>query len=417
MSCGFAGGLLSPETEKPARVGELAASDENSLLTPAESSGTLRKGEYMAKTEPLFPILQPSPIIGLARAAAEAPLDASGFLTEYRPLASRSILNKVTSKRGLPFTHAVNPYRGCEFGCRYCYARYTHEFLELGPQEFERKIYFKQNAAWLLAQELKRLKAGTEISLGTATDPYQPLERKLGITRSLLEVFALQSGFRLGIVTKSTLITRDLDLLKEIARNNQLTLHVTITTMDAKLARKLEPRAPRPDLRMRTVAQLREAGLRAGVMCSPLLPGITDLRSSIESVVLAASEAGASFLFAGALFLKPCSLPTFLDFVREHFPRQLDAYQRRYGARAFVSAEYRQRIRALVDSICSRYNLGSRYLGNTEYQDAFAGDTSFVDAQPWLPFASGAEELCGHIADECGGRRSDERSYSITARA
>jgi DNA repair photolyase len=354
----------------------------------------------MAKTDALFPILQPSPISGLARAAAEAPLDACGFLTEYRPLASRSILNKVASKRGLPFTHAINPYRGCEFGCRYCYARYTHEFLELGPQEFERKIYFKQNAAWLLAQELKRLKPGTEISLGTATDPYQPLERKLGITRSLLEVFARQSGFRLGIVTKSTLITRDLDLLKEIAQNNQLTLHVTITTMDAKLARKLEPRAPRPDLRVRTLAQLREAGLRAGVMCSPLLPGITDLCSSIESVARAASDAGACFLFAGALFLKPCSLPTFLDFVREHFPRQLDAYQRRYGARAFVSAEYRQRIRALVDSIRSRYHLGNRNLGTTEYQDAFAGDTSFVDAQPWLPFASGAEERCGYIAGE-----------------
>ena len=172
----------------------------------------------MANTESLFPILQTPHVGPLARTAAEAPLDSTGCLTEYRPLTSRSILNKTTSNRGLPFTHAINPYRGCEFGCRYCYARYTHEFLELTPEEFERKIYFKQNAAWLLEQELKRLKPGTEIALGTATDPYQPLERKLGITRSLLEVFARHSGLRLGIVTKSTLIARDAELLKEIAQ-------------------------------------------------------------------------------------------------------------------------------------------------------------------------------------------------------
>jgi DNA repair photolyase len=118
----------------------------------------------------------------------------------------------------LPFSHAINPYRGCEFACRYCYARYTHEFMEMTPDEFERKIYFKQNAAWLLEQELKRLKPGTEIAIGTATDPYQPLEKKLKITRSLLEVFARHSGFRLGIITKSALIARDIDLLKEVAK-------------------------------------------------------------------------------------------------------------------------------------------------------------------------------------------------------
>ena len=174
----------------------------------------------MAKTESLFPILQPSPTPGLARTAAEAPLDSTGCLTEYRPLTSRSIVNKVTSNRGLPFSHAINPYRGCEFACRYCYARYTHEFMEMTPEDFERKIYFKQNAAWLLEQELKRLNPGTEIAIGTATDPYQPLERKLKITRSLLEVFARHGGFRLGIITKSALIARDIDLL-EGSRNEQ----------------------------------------------------------------------------------------------------------------------------------------------------------------------------------------------------
>jgi DNA repair photolyase len=341
----------------------------------------------MAKLESLFPIVQnPSPA-GLARIAAEAPLDSSGCLTEYRPLASRSILNKTSSNRGLPFTHAINPYRGCEFGCRYCYARYTHEFLELAPEDFERKIYFKQNGSWLLAQELSQLKPGTEISLGTATDPYQPLERKLGITRSLLEVFARQSGFRLGIVTKSTLIERDIELLKQVAQANSLSVHLTVTTMNGKLARVLEPRAPRPELRIRTVSRLRQAGLRAGVMCSPLMPGITDSRRSVSAVAKSAAGAGASFFTAGALFLKPCSLPTFLAFVREHFPDQLASYERRYSGSAFVSAEYRRRVTELVESIRREYKLGQRYTYEDPSRESENAHLA-VALQPWLPFAS-----------------------------
>jgi len=346
----------------------------------------------MAKLKSLFPILQPSPLIGLARTAAEAPLDSTGCLTEYRPLTSRSIVNKVTSNRGLPFTHAINPYRGCEFGCRYCYARYTHEFMEMTPGDFEHRIYFKQNAAWLLEQELKKLKPGTQISIGTATDPYQPLERRLKVTQSLLEVFARHGGFRLGIISKSALISRDIALLKEVAKTNKLTVHITVTTMNTKLARKLEPRAPRPDLRMRTVAALREAGLRAGVMCSPLMPGITDSASSIRAVARAAVAAKASFLAAGALFLKPCSLPTFLGFVRENFPEQLGAYERRYASSAFVSSAYRERMGTLVDQICREFKLGKRYMDKDAAQEE---GPAVVELQPWLPFAGGAEGHCG----------------------
>jgi len=350
----------------------------------------------MAKTSSppptLFPILDqdvtPHRIGPLARAAADAPLEATGCLTEYRPLATRSVLSKTTSKRGLPFTHAINPYRGCEFACRYCYARYTHEFLEMNnPEDFERKIYFKENAKWLLTQELKRLKPDTHVALGTATDPYQPLERKQGVTRSVLEAFAATSGFQLGIVTKSTLILRDLDLLKEIGTRHKLTLHITVTTMNTKLARVLEPRAPRPDLRMEAVATLRQSGLRTGVMCSPLMPGITDSRSSISAVAKAASQAHANFMFAGALFLKPCSKPTFMSFVREHFPAQLAAYEQRYGANAFVSPEYRKRITDLVDAIRREYKLGVRYSEEVSVAEASLQRSSSVSPQPWLPFS------------------------------
>jgi DNA repair photolyase len=335
----------------------------------------------MANTQPLFPILENAPRAPLARRAAQAPLDSTGFLTEYRPLPSRSIVCKVNSRRRMPFAYAINPYRGCEFACRYCYARYAHEFLEMEPEAFERRIFFKENAAWLLEQELKRLKPGAEIALGTATDPYQPLERRQRLTRSLLEVFARTRGFGLGIVTKSTLIARDADLLKEIARRHRLTVNFTVTTMDAGLARILEPRAPRPDLRIRTLARLRAAGIRAGVLCSPVMPGITDSRASIAAVARAASGAGANFFAAGALFLKSCSLPTFLSFVREHFPAQAVAYERRYGESAFVSPLYRRRIAEIVDAVCREYKLGRRY---AEEPDDPPEDS--VELQPWLPF-------------------------------
>ncbi len=335
----------------------------------------------------LFPILDGSETPGnkrnigpLARRAAAAPLDAAGCLTEYRPLPSRSILCKVNSSRGLPFTHGINPYRGCEFACRYCYARYTHEFLEFAPEDFERKIYYKENAGWLLKQELRRIKPGTQIALGTATDPYQPLERRQRVTRAILEAFAETNGLVLGLVTKSTLVARDAGLLKEIAGRHKLTVCLTVTTMDNRLARILEPRAPRPDLRMRTLERLRREGIRAGVLCSPVMPAITDSRSSISAVARAAAAAGANFFAAGALFLKPCSQPTFLRFVKEHFPGQLAAYQRRYAASAFVSAEYRKRIADLVDAICREHKLGSRYAETESLPE------NIVELQPSLPF-------------------------------
>lgn len=347
------------------------------------------------EAETLFPILD-FPILDrvgpLARRAEQAPLDATGHLTEYRRLESRSILSRVSSNRGLPFTHAINPYRGCEFACRYCYARYTHEFLEKTPEDFEHKIYFKDNAAWLLTQELKRLRPDTQISIGSATDPYQPIERKQRVTRSILEVFAQTSGFQLSIITKSTLIARDVDLLSEIAKRHRVSIHHTVTTTDARLARILEPRAPRPDLRVATLARMRRAGLRAGVMCSPLMPGITDSRRSIAAVARAAAEADASFFHAGALFLKPCSLPTFFEFVSQHFPEQLESYRRRYATSAFVSAEYAKGIQDLVESIRREYRLGTRYAAAPGSRPGSQPDLQKAgpcgESQPWLPFAS-----------------------------
>lgn len=329
-----------------------------------------------AQPTTLFPIL-PQQSVGMARLAAEATHADDGHLIEFRAMRSRSLLNRSVSKRNLSLEWSINPYRGCEFGCKYCYARYTHEFLQPGTIEdvpigrydgpeqpwakaFEREIYVKENAAWLLEQELGRINPAEEVALGTATDPYQPIERRAGITRGILEVFSRRSGHRLGIVTKSNLITRDIDLLSRIARRNILVVHVTITTTDVALARKLEPRAPRPDLRFQAVRRLREAGITAGVLCSPLLPGINDGEDAIDKVAEQAASAQASFLAAHALFLKSCSRPTWLSFVREHFPHLVGDYDQRYLKADFADGSYRRRMGDVLRRICRRHKLAPR---------------------------------------------------------
>ncbi|HEY8996879.1 MAG TPA: radical SAM protein, partial [Edaphobacter sp.] len=284
------------------------------------------------------------------------------------------ILNRSVSKRMTWMAWSINPYRGCEFACRYCYARYTHEFMAPStlppapgqpdfrdPVTFERLIFLKQNAAWLLEQELRRFHRSEQIAIGTATDPWQPIERRARITRSLLEVFARRSGYRIGIVTKSRLILRDTDLLREIASRNDLVVHITITTPDAQLARLLEPRAPRPDLRFETVRRLRAAGINTGILCSPLLPGITDTAEAIDRMASLAAKSNASFFSANPLFLKPCSRPTYLSFVREHYPALVPDYERRFAHNDFATKPYAAHLSRLVSEARERHGLDRRW--------------------------------------------------------
>jgi DNA repair photolyase len=307
---------------------------------------------------PVFPHSQKSPLVGIARLASEGESLRDGHNVEYFTLPSKSLLNRCVSGRALPFTWTINPYRGCEFGCRYCYARYTHEFLEMHDgMEFEQKIYVKQHAADLLRSELRRVKRGESIALGTATDPYQPAERRYEVTRGILEEFARRHGFELGIVTKSNLIVRDLDILQEVSRNNELSVHMTITTLDVDLTRILEPRAPRPDLRLDAVRQLSAAGVTVGVSCSPVMPGITDSPADLEAVVRAAAGAGARHIFANPLFLKPCSAAVFLPFLEQHFPQLVENYRQRYQDRSFLVPSYGKRIAQLVASFRKKYGI------------------------------------------------------------
>src|SRR5579864_2390903 len=307
---------------------------------------------------PLLPLPDKPRLVGIARLASEGESIREGHNVEYFTLPAKSLLNRCVSKRAMPFTWTINPYRGCEFGCRYCYARYTHEFMEMRDgMEFEQKIYVKQHAADLLSHELRRVKPGEAIALGTATDPYQPAERRYEITRSILEEFARRRGFELGIVTKSNLVVRDLDLLKEVARTNQLSIHVTITTLDVDLARILEPRATRPDLRLDAVRALAQAGLRVGISCSPVVPGITDSPEDLESLIRAASDAGTHYVFANPLFLKPCSAAVFLPFLEQNFPHLAANYRERYKDRAFLPPAYAKRLSQLIARLREKYKL------------------------------------------------------------
>ncbi|HMG99863.1 MAG TPA: radical SAM protein [Terriglobales bacterium] len=312
-------------------------------------------------TLPLLPDTPGPRLVGIARLAAEGESLRQGHDVEYFTLPVRSLLNRCTVAR-MPFAWTINPYRGCEFACKYCYARYTHEFMELRDGvDFERKIYVKQHAAELLRQELRRVKPGEEIAIGTATDPYQPIERRLEVTRAILEELSHHAGLELGIVTKSNLVLRDIDLLQRIAENNQIFVNVTITTLDVDLARILEPRAPRPDLRMETVRKLNLERVNAGVICAPVVPGITDSPRDLEALVRATAEAGGKYIYANPLFLKPCSAAVFLPFLEKEFPHLVDSYQQRYKDRAFLPKAYGQRLSQLMARLRQKHGLHKNY--------------------------------------------------------
>jgi DNA repair photolyase len=312
-------------------------------------------------------------LVGIARLAASSPAAPTKRNSTERPeyflLPVKSILNSCDSKR-VPFEWTINPYRGCEFGCKYCYARYTHEYMELDGCEFEKKIYVKKDAAPLLAWDVAHKysyaseASGGErpeiIAIGTATDPYQPAEREYGVTRACLEELAKREGLSVSVITKSNQIVRDIDLFKRIAERSELSLNITITTLRTRLARLLEPRAPRPDLRLVAVKQLRDAGLAVGVSASPLVPGITDREGDLEAVASAAHDAGAQWFFSGVLFLMPSSAKQFLPFIREKFPRLATQYEQWYAKNGYAPEEYRKKVAERVARIRQKYGFGSR---------------------------------------------------------
>lgn len=297
-------------------------------------------------------------LVGIAKLAAQSEVLESKRVVRYFEIGCRSVLNR--TRPGMPFEWSLNPYRGCEFGCRYCYARYTHEFMELRDSaEFEDKIYAKSNLQPILRRELKKIDGSGGIAIGTATDPYQPAERRFERTRSVLEVFAEQNGVALSITTKSDLVTRDIPLLTEIAKRNSVSVNMTITTLDAHLARLLEPRAPRPGLRLKAVRALADAGIPVGVFPNPIMPLITDQEPRLDSLAKAARDHGASYFGGGVLFLMPCSRRVFFPFVEQHFPHLLRRYRERYESEPYIRGPYRDMMRERLAAVRNRYGLAS----------------------------------------------------------
>ena len=304
-----------------------------------------------------------APLVGIARMASESERLLEKRVATYFEMEAKSILNRC-SNEDMPFYWTINPFRGCEFGCKYCYARYTHEYMGMEDgADFEQKIYSKKDAAAVLARELSPAKVRHRpVAMGTATDPYQPAERRFLTTRRILEVLAGQRGLALSITTKSDLVVRDIDLLRRVQEQGSVHVNLSITTLKPRLARLLEPKAATPRKRLAAVRTLAEEGIPAGVFIMPVIPFLTDDRVDLEQIAGRAKEAGARYLAACPLFLMPSAQRVFLPFIRENFPKLIGQYRKLFGSSAYLGKEYTQKIQKMMSDVCQKYGLNSRCL-------------------------------------------------------
>jgi len=280
---------------------------------------------------------------------------------EYHELRSKDLLTRLNASP-MPFGWTVNPYRGCEMGCHYCFARYTHEFLGLGdPEAFERTIYVKEIDRDRLVTEFRRARrSGQTVALGTATDPYQPAEGRFDVTRRILEAAREVPGLHLSITTKSTLVTRDAGLLRTIAEASEVTVNLSITTTDPALARRLEPRAPRPDLRFGAMRTLADSGVATRLFIMPILPGLTDDEANLRTLLAAARDAGAGEAESNVLFLRPGTRETFMRFLAIEFPRLVPEYERLYRGSAYARPDYVREVEQRVRRLAAEAGLSAR---------------------------------------------------------
>jgi DNA repair photolyase len=259
----------------------------------------------------------------------------------------------------MPFAWSINPYRGCRHACVYCYARPTYEYLGLsGGDEFQEVVFAKVNAPEVVRRELARRSwSGESVAIGTATDPYQQAESRYRITRGILEAFR---DFRnpVTITTKSPMVLRDLDLLVDLVRHAAVTVHFTVTTLDEELWRKLEPTTPKPRKRLEAVRTLRDRGIRSGIFLSPILPGLTD-DAHIESVIAAAAEYGAEFIFSQALRLGPGISEYYIPWLEREFPALLPRYRQLYGRNSPPGA-YTESLGRTVAELKRKYGISDR---------------------------------------------------------
>jgi DNA repair photolyase len=231
--------------------------------------------------------------------------------------------------------------------------------MELDSADFEKKIYIKQDAGPLAGRDLGMEKVqGEHIAIGTATDPYQPAEREFGTTRAILEQMATRRGLSISITTKSNQVVRDLDLLLRIAAHSTIHVNLSITTLRPRLARMLEPRAPRPDLRLEAVRELRKAGIAAGVFAMPVLPGLTDAEADLDALARASHDAGAQWFAARVLYLMPSAQKQFLPFLYSKFPKLARRYREWFSRSNYAPEAYQREISERVSALREKYHLG-----------------------------------------------------------
>ena len=298
--------------------------------------------------------------------------------TEYHETMCRTALNRV---RGMPFAWSLNPYRGCTHGCRYCYARATHVHYGMNADEdFSSRIVVKTNFADVLRAELARPAWHRErVAVGTATDAYQPCEGRYRLTRGVLEALV---DFRTpaSLVTKSTLVLRDVDLLTELAAGPGVTVYVTVTTLDPTVWRLVEPGTPPPLKRLAVMRRLVDAGVPCGVFLAPILPGITDSAESIDTVGAAAREHGASSFGTSVLRLAPLVREHYLGFAAEHYPALLPRYQRAYLG-ANIRPDYLAAMERRVAAVRARHGFAEDAMGDRSMKPA-PGAPDRVPADP-----------------------------------
>lgn len=278
----------------------------------------------------------------------------------YEETICKSVLNRVKGM-GLDMQWSLNPYKGCVHGCHYCFARRYHGWLDLSAEEFVSVIFVKRNAVEVLRAELaKRSWKREPVALGTATDPYQPIEGKYRLTRGILQAL---HDFRtpVNLVTKGTMVVRDADILSALQQRAGATVCHSITTLDPDTWRKLEPGTPPPWQRLRALRTLAEAGVNAGVLLAPVVPGLTDSFESLEAVVKAAAEHGARFLSGGPMRLQPGVKEHFLGWLQKAYPHLSESYGRLYPD-SYVPRAYADLVGAQVRLLKARYDLNGREL-------------------------------------------------------
>jgi DNA repair photolyase len=273
---------------------------------------------------------------------------------EFLHVNARSIINEVPKASRVPFRHTINVYRGCSHACTYCFARPTHEYLGLNSgEDFERRIVVKVNAVELLRVELSaRRWAGHHIAMGTNTDPYQRCEGKYHLTQGVIRVLT-EAGNPFSILTKSTLILRDLDILVDAARCTDVGVNLSIGTLDEEVWRLTEPGTPPPRRRLEAVRRLNEAGVACGVLVGPIIPGLSDRSEQIDEVVAGCVEAGAASISSVALHLRGGVREHYLGWLTGARPDLVDEYRRRYR-RPYLPAEEQKALAAQVRSSAAR---------------------------------------------------------------